>query len=120
MTEERDHTVRPKPPLGRIRQLHQATDSEPGVCVFCGQAESDWQLIGECGARNATEQEKAVARVLCAVSVRGRMGLVDNDLSTEQIAAVNAAIEAEWKRWIITAIWAMQLGKGGEPAQKDC
>lgn len=32
----------PKPPLGRVRLLHQAVTGT-GVCMYCGKAMDDWQ-----------------------------------------------------------------------------
>src|SRR3989344_7096954 len=38
---------RPAPPLGRIRQLHQAAE-EGGPCMFCSKPMRQWQTGEEC------------------------------------------------------------------------
>lgn len=41
----------PKPPLGRVKLLHQQFEENSGVCGYCYKLASEWQPMEECAAR---------------------------------------------------------------------
>jgi len=96
--------IQPKPPLGEIIPLHQATLEAPAECLYCGLHRDQWSHYRQCWAKNATEQERRLAALLCRVSVRGKLGLSDTWISDEEERKVEQLAALEWKRWIPTAM----------------
>ena len=96
--------IQPKPPLGEIIPLHQVTQGKPDECLFCGLHRDHWNHYRQCWAKDATEQARRLASLLCRVSVRGRLGLSDTWIFDEEATKVEQLVALEWKRWIPTAM----------------
>ena len=96
--------IQPKPPLGEIIPLHEATLEAPAECMYCGLHREQWNHYRQCWAKNATEQELRLAALLCHVSVRGRLGLSDTWFFDDEANRVDQLAALEWKRWIPTAM----------------
>jgi len=94
----------PKPPLGEIIPLHQATLEKQDECAWCGLHRDHWNAYRQCWAKSANEQARRLASLLSRVSVRGRLGLSDTWLFDKEASEVDRLAELEWKRWIPTAM----------------